>query len=145
MMGICFSIICCTIGAVSGMPGLLMISSAERIFSAVCWLSSHSMLCSSSICLYLSLMADMSDTNTSNPFCFASTAAPAPLSPAPNIAILFMSYFFSFFIVNVFISSSEIFKLSLNRYLIFSVMMVIAARMMVVIQKRMVIFDSWNG
>ena len=35
-----------------------------------------------------------------------------------------MSYFFSFFIVNVFISSSEIFKLSLNRYLIFSVMMV---------------------
>ena len=63
----------------------------------------------------------MSDTNTSNPSFFARTAAPAPLSPAPNITILFIFY------------------------LIFNVMIVNAANIMVVIQKRMVIFDSWNG
>ena len=34
-------------------------------------------------------MADMSLTNTSKPSFFARMAAPAPLSPAPNMTILF--------------------------------------------------------
>lgn len=49
---------------------------------AIWWLSRRS--------LYLSLIADISETNVSNPFTLASTAAPAPLSPAPKITILFI-------------------------------------------------------
>ena len=49
---------------------------------AIWWLSRSS--------LYLSLIADISETNVSNPFTLASTAAPAPLSPAPKITILFI-------------------------------------------------------
>ena len=45
-----------------------------------------------------------------------------PLSPAPNITILFICF-----------------------YRIFNVMIVRAARIIEVIQNRMVIFDSWNG
>ena len=40
--------------------------------------------------LILVLDGDMSETNVSNPLTFASTAAPAPLSPAPKITILFI-------------------------------------------------------
>ena len=79
-----------TIGASDGMPGLFIISSARSTFSSVWRPSSQAMPWLSSICLYLSLMADMSDTKTSKPSFFASTAAPAPLSPAPNITILFI-------------------------------------------------------
>ena len=85
----------CTMGASLGMPGLFIISCAPSIFSSVCCFSSHSMLCSSSICLYLSAMLPKSDTNTPNPSFCARTAAPHPLSPAPSIAICFsiLSYF----------------------------------------------------
>ena len=82
-----------TIGASLGMPGLFIISSAARILASVCCFSSHSILWSLSIFLYLSLMADMSLTNTSKPSFFASTAAPAPLSPAPRITIFFILLF----------------------------------------------------
>ena len=61
-----------------------------RMRSSLWCFSSHSMLWSSSIFLYLSFIADMSLTNTSNPSFLASTAAPAPLSPAPNITIFFI-------------------------------------------------------
>ena len=74
----------------------------------------------------------MSDTKTSNPSFLASTAAPAPLSPAPKITILLIVLFLS----------NQAGKEPVY-YLIFNVMMVNAARMMVTIQKRMVIFDSW--
>ena len=107
-------------GASFGMPGLLIASSAFRISSSVCPPSSHGMSLSSSICLYLSLMREASETNVSNPFFCARTAAPVPLSPAPNMTILFAMAF----------------------YLIFKVIIVIAASTMVTIQKRTVIFDS---
>ena len=84
--------------------GLLMISSALRIFSSVCCPSSHSIPRSSSIFLYLSLMADMSETKTSKPSFFASIAAPAPLSPAPSITILFIYLSFPYScLCNVFV------------------------------------------
>ena len=40
-------------------------------------------------------MTDISDTNTSKPFFFAKTAAPAPLSPAPNMTILLAIFILS--------------------------------------------------
>ena len=70
--------------------GAFTTSSAFKISSSVCCPSSQEMSYLSSISLYLLLMADMSDTNVSNPFTLASTAAPAPLSPAPNTTILLM-------------------------------------------------------
>ena len=84
----------CTIGTSLGMPGLFTISVALSIFASVCCPSSHSMPWLSSICLYLSLMVPMSETNTSKPFCLANTAAPTPLSAAPNITILSISALF---------------------------------------------------
>lgn len=65
------------------------------------------------------LIDDLSDTNTSNPFAFAKTAAPAPLSPAPNITILLLIF-----------------------YLIFNVTIVITAKIIPINQKRTTIFDS---
>src|SRR5574344_1254356 len=46
----------------------------------------------------------MSDTNTSKPSFFANTAAPAPLSAAPSITILFIVSFLSFSSLFFFIS-----------------------------------------
>ena len=90
MIGVpcCFSFT--MIGAVSGIPGLFTTSSALSIFSSVWCPSSHSMLYWFSSFWYLGLIADMSETNVSNPFVLASTAAPAPLSPAPKTTILFI-------------------------------------------------------
>ena len=62
----------------------------------------------------------MSETNVSKPCFCASTAAPAPLSPAPKMTILF----------------------AMISYLIFKVIIVIAANTIVTIQNRTVIFDS---
>ena len=95
MMGMPAWIALATIGAVSGMPGLFTISEALRMSSSVCWPSSQLMPRSSSICLYLSLIFDMSETNTSKPSFFANTAAPTPLSAAPKTTILFM-FLYSF-------------------------------------------------
>ena len=113
------------IGASFGIPGLLITSSAFRMRDSVCLPSSHSMPRSFSMFLYVSLIVDMSETKVSKPCFFARTAAPAPLSPAPSMTILF----------------SHNLRLS---YLIFNVIIVIAASTMVTIQKRTVIFDSWN-
>ena len=74
--------------------------------------------------VYLSVMAPKSETNTSNPNFCARTAAPQPLSPAPNITILFSISPF---------------------YLTFNVISVIAAIMIVTIQKRTVTFASCIG
>ena len=74
-------------GASLGMPGLFTTSSAFRISSSVWCPSSQAMSYLFSSSLYLSLIADMSETNVSSPFTLASTAAPAPLSPAPNTTI----------------------------------------------------------
>ena len=76
-------------GALSGIPGLLTTSSAFNIKSGVCFPSSKGISYRSSCSLYLSWITDISETNTSNPFTWASTAAPTPLSPAPNTTILF--------------------------------------------------------
>ena len=119
MIGVPCLISSTTSGAVRGMPGLLITSSALRISSAVCACpSSKGISYSSRIFLYLSLMGDISLKKTSKPFTFARTAAPVPLSPAPKIAILFIFY------------------------LIFNVMIAKAASIIVVIQKRTTIFDS---
>ena len=49
-------------------------------------------------------MADMSETKTSKPSFFANTAAPAPLSPAPSITILFIYLSFPYScLCNVFV------------------------------------------
>ena len=111
------------IGASFGIPGLLITSSAFRMRDSVCLPSSHSMPRSFSMFLYVSLIVDMSETKVSKPCFFARTAAPAPLSPAPSMTILLAIIFV---------------------YLIFNVIIVIAASTMVTIQKRTVIFDSWN-
>ena len=111
------------IGASLGIPGLLITSSAFRMSDSVCLPSSHSMPRSFSMVLYLSFIMDISETKVSNPCFFARTAAPAPLSPAPSMTILLAIIFV---------------------YLIFNVIIVIAASTMVTIQKRTVIFDSWN-
>ncbi|CDB36972.1 unknown [Phocaeicola dorei CAG:222] len=111
------------IGASFGIPGLLITSSAFRMRDSVCLPSSHSMPRSFSMFLYESLIVDMSETKVSKPCFFARTAAPAPLSPAPSMTILLAIIFV---------------------YLIFNVIIVIAASTMVTIQKRTVIFDSWN-
>ena len=111
------------IGASFGIPGLLITSSAFRMRDSVCLPSSHSMPRSFSMFLYMSLIVDMSETKVSKPCFFARTAAPAPLSPAPSMTILLAIIFV---------------------YLIFNVIIVIAASTMVTIQKRTVIFDSWN-
>ena len=92
---------CCTMGAWLGIPGLFTISLALSIFTSVCRPSSQSMPWLSSICLYLSLMGPMSETNTSKPFCLAKMAAPTPLSAAPNITILSISTFPLLFVVVV--------------------------------------------
>ena len=107
------------IGALSGIPGLLTISSAFKMSASVCCPSSQRIPWLSSISLYLGLIDDLSDTNTSNPFAFAKTAAPAPLSPAPNITILLLIF-----------------------YLIFNVTIVITAKIIPINQKRTTIFDS---
>ena len=111
------------IGASFGIPGLLITSFAFRMRDSVCLPSSHSMPRSFSMFLYMSLIVDMSETKVSKPCFFARTAAPAPLSPAPSMTILLAIIFV---------------------YLIFNVIIVIAASTMVTIQKRTVIFDSWN-
>ena len=116
-----------TIGAVSGMPGLLTASSAVSTRSGVWPPSSQAMPRRSSCALYSALMVPASDTKTSNPFCCARTATPTPLSAAPNMTIL------DIVIINT---------LCETFYLIFNVMIVAAASRMVVIQKRTVIFDS---
>ena len=83
-------------GASLGIPGLFTTSSALKICSSVCRPSSQAMPWPSRRVLYLSLIADISDTKVSNPFTLARTAAPAPLSPAPNTTILFMIFRFRF-------------------------------------------------
>src|SRR5574344_129249 len=75
----------CTIGAVSGMPGLLTTSVALSISASVCCPSSQRIPYSSSFLLYLGCMVPISDTNTSYPCCLARIAVPTPLSPAPSI------------------------------------------------------------
>ena len=134
----------CTIGASLGMPGLFITSSAFRILLSVCCPSSHSILCLFRSVLYLSFIADISETNTSKPFAFANTAAPAPLSPAPNTTILFIS-------ICILLSFARLLPLQLFMfwyfllYLIFKVMIVSAAKIIVTIQKRIVILLSCTG
>ena len=122
IMGTPFSASATIRGAVSGIPGLFTTSSASIMRSTVCLPSSHAIPYSSSICLYLSLIDDMSETKTSWPFTWASTAAPTPLSPAPNTTILF--FFISFC------------------YRIFKVTNVITAKIIPTIQNRVTILVS---
>ena len=85
------SIIFFTIGAVDGMPGLLMTSSALRMSSSECLPCSYGMSHSWSMAAYFSEMLPISERNTSNPFAFARTAEPTPLSPPPNTTTLDMT------------------------------------------------------
>ena len=77
-------------GAVSGIPGDLITSSALRMRDSVCCPSSQGILCWLSKARYGSLIVPISETKTSKPFSFAKIAAPLPLSPAPKITILFI-------------------------------------------------------
>ena len=134
-----------TMGASFGMPGLFTTSSAFRILLSVCCPSSHSILWALSSVLYLFLMADISETKTSKPFAFANTAAPAPLSPAPNTTILFILFFFYCRLQGCCPCDCIVLVVLSRRYLIFRVMMVSAAKIMVTIQKRIVILLSCTG
>src|SRR4030065_643209 len=89
MTGKPFSLTFSIRGASSLMPGLFITSSASRISSSECFPCSHLILYLSRIPRYFSLMVPLSDTKTSNPSFSARTAEPAPLSPAPSIAIFF--------------------------------------------------------
>ena len=47
--------------------------------------------------LYFSFNIPLSERKTSKPFCVASTAAPTPLSPPPNMTIRLLNYLFMIF------------------------------------------------
>src|SRR6185312_13351982 len=77
------------------MPGLFIINEAFRIFSSEFTPSSNSISFKISSSLKVDFIIPLSLTKTSNPFCFASKAAPTPLSPAPSMTILFFIQFFN--------------------------------------------------
>src|SRR6187401_744160 len=99
MMEIPFVLIFFTSSFFSGMPGLFTTSSALRIFSSLCLPSSKSIPACCNSLRYISFKEPPSERKTSYPFCFASKAAPTPLSPPPSITIflfIFLLHFLTF-------------------------------------------------
>src|SRR5690554_5605688 len=90
------SLIFCTMGTLSGIPGLFITSSACRTRSWVCIPSSKSIRYSCNVPRCLSCIFPLSERNTSKPFARARMAAPTPLSPPPKttIRLLFISFSF---------------------------------------------------
>ena len=78
-----------TMGTVSAIPGLLTTISAFKILLSVCCFSSNSIALFKRTSIYFLEISPLSETKTSNPFCFPKIAAPTPLSPPPSIANLF--------------------------------------------------------
>ena len=77
-----------TIGAVSGIPGLLITSSALRMSSSEWPPCSYGIFHYSSIETYFLDRLPISERNTSKPLTFARTAEPTPLSPPPKTTTL---------------------------------------------------------
>src|SRR5690606_7947547 len=73
----------------SGIPGLLTISPADKILSAVCPPSSKSIAAIFNLLRYNSFKDPPSDKKTSCTFFADSLAAHRPLSPRPNLSIRF--------------------------------------------------------
>ena len=74
-------------GVNSGIPGDFTTVSAAKIRSKEWPNSSHSILFEASSFLYFSEINAASETKTFIPLILAKTAAPTPLSPAPNTII----------------------------------------------------------
>jgi hypothetical protein len=84
---------CWTMGAVEGIPGLLMIHRHEdKIGSMPIFFIRNIIL--TEYLLVILLIVPASETNTSKSLTFARTAAPVPLSPEPNTTMRFICFGF---------------------------------------------------